>query len=111
MDKQTNRKKQQNEALLDAVSVMVYVYASLYNELRYPEILKYIKWTEENIELAKKSKSRIIYNIASALSLMEKNKESNNWISKIQVDNSDYNQEFFRLLLKNYNELGETKMQ
>lgn len=102
-------KKQQNEALLDAVSVMVYVYASLYNELRYPEILKYIKWTEENIELAKKSKSRIIYNIASALSLLEKNKESNNWISKIQVDNSDYNQEFFRLLLKNYNELGETK--
>lgn len=102
-------KKQQNEALLDAVSVMVYVYASLYNELRYPEILKYIKWTEENIELGKKSKDRIIYNIASALSLMEKNKESNNWISKIQVDNSDYNQEFFRLLLKNYNELGETK--
>lgn len=109
MDKQTNRKKQLNEALLDAVSVMVYVYASLYNELRYPEILKYIKWTEENIELGKKSKDRIIYNIASALSLMGKNKESNNWISKVQVDNSDYNQEFFRLLLKNYNELGETK--
>lgn len=111
MDKQTNRKKQLSDELLNAVSIIVYVYASLYNELRYPKILKYIKWTEENIELGKKSKDRIIYNIASALSLMEKNKESNAWISKIQVDNSEYNQELYRLLLRNYNELGETKMQ
>lgn len=102
-------KTQPDEALLDAVSIMVYVYASLYKEFRYPEILKYIKWTEENIELCERSKDRIVYNIASALSLMEKFKESNTWISKIQVDDSEFNQEMYRLLLKNYNELGETK--
>lgn len=103
------KKTQPDEALLDAVSVMVYVYASLYNEFRYPEILKYIKWAKENIELCEKSKDRIVYNIASALSLMGKYKESNTWISKIQVDNSEFSQELYRLLLKNYNELGETK--
>ena len=102
-------KGQPNELLLDAVSVIVYVYASLYNELHYSKILEYIKWTEENIELIVNSKDKIIYNIASALSLMEKYKESNIWISKICVDKSEYNQELYRLLLKNYYELDETK--
>ena len=96
-----------NKLLLDAVSVFAYVYASLYNELRYPDIQRYIKWVGDYIDKFEGSKDGVIYNIASALSLMGKYKESNAWISTIQVNKSEYNQELYRLLLKNHFELDE----
>lgn len=98
-----------NRLLLDAVSVFAYVYASLYNELRYPDIQRYIKWVGDYIDKFEGCKDGVIYNIASALSLMGKYKESNAWISTIQVNNSEYNQELYRLLLKNHYELDETQ--
>lgn len=106
---QQMEKGQPSKSLLDAASVIVYVYASLNNKLRYPKVLEYIKWVEENIELIGDSKDGVVYNIAYALYIMEKYKESNVWISKIQIEKSEYNQEFYRLLLRNYCELGEMK--
>lgn len=98
-----------NELGLIAASVLAYSFASAYNEALYPEILKYVEWVEKNIGQAEVDKDGIIYNIASALSLMEKNHESNVWISKVQVDKSEYKQEFYRLLLENHCEIGNTK--
>lgn len=98
-----------NELGLRVASAIAYVYASTYNTVRYPDIMKYVEWVEKNIGQIESNKDGIIYNIASALSLMEKYKESNIWISKVRLDKSEYKQEFRRLLLENYCELDNTK--
>lgn len=110
IDKQMMASQQDvNELGLRAASVIAYVYASLYNDMRYPVILKYVEWVKKNIERAKDDKDGIVYNIASALALMDKHKESLDWISKVRVDKSEYKQEFYRLLLENHCELDNTK--
>lgn len=104
-----NSQQDVNELGLRAASVIAYVYASLYNEARYPDVLKYVEWTDKNIEGIGSNKDGIIFNIASALSLMEKHEDSNTWISKVRIDKSEYRQEFYRLLLENNCKLGHTK--
>ena len=98
-----------NQLGLRAASVITYAYALLYNEARYPDILKYVEWVERNIGRIEDDKDGIIYNIASSLALMDKHKESIDWISKVRIDQSEYKQEFLRLLLENHYELGNTK--
>lgn len=110
LDKQMMRSQQDtNELELRAASVVAYVYASLYNEARYPDILKYVRWVEENLQKIEGNQDGVIYNIASALSLMGKHKESNVWISNVRVGKSEYKQEFLKLLLENHYELGNSK--
>lgn len=110
LDKQMMRSRRDaNESELRAASVVAYVYASLYNEARYPDILKYVGWVENNIGRIEGVRDGVIYNVASSLSLMGKYKESNDWISKIRVDKSEYRKEFYRLLLENHFELENNK--
>lgn len=110
LDKQMMRSQQNaNESELRAASVVAYVYASLYNEARYPDILKYVSWVEDNLERIECDRDGVVYNIASALSLMGKCRESNDWISKVRVDKSEYRKEFYRLLLENHFELENNK--
>lgn len=110
IDKQITFPQQNVDDLkLRTASVIAYVYASLYNEARYPTILKYVEWIEKNIRTVKGKKDGIVYNIASALTLIDKHKESTDWISKVRIDKSEYKQEFYRLLLENYCEMDNTK--
>lgn len=110
IDKQITFPQQNVDDLkLRTASVIAYVYASLYNEARYPTILKYVEWVEKNIKLTKTDIDGIVYNVASALALMDEHKESNVWISRVQVDKSKYRQEFYGLLLENHCELDNTK--
>lgn len=87
---------------LRAASVIAYIYASLYNEKRYPDIVKYVEWINKNIDRVKGNKDYVIYNVASALSLINKNEESNAWIARTSVDSSYLCEDFNRLLLENY---------
>lgn len=96
-----------NDLAFRTAATFSYVYASLLNEARYPIILKYIEWIKNNFNNILEDKDGIVYNVASALTLMEDYKESNTWISKISVDDSEFAQEFYRLLLENYYALGK----
>lgn len=78
------------------------IYASLYNELRFPYITRLVNWVENNYSKIKKENDRIVYNIAYALYLMDSYEESLKWIKRINVKKSEYKQEFLNLLLKNY---------
>ena len=110
INKQINLSPQNVDELgLRAASVIAYVYASLYNEKRYPDILRYVKWVDTNLERAQGDKDGIVYNIASALMLMDKHKESLDWISKVKYNSSEYKQEFYNLIFVDYCKLGETK--
>lgn len=110
LDKQMmHSQRDANELGLRTASVVAYVYASLYNEARYPDILKYVAWVEDNLGRIECDRDGVIYNIASSLSLMGKCRESNDWISKVRVDKSEYRKEFYRLLLENHFELENNK--
>ena len=92
-----------------AVSMIVWMYAALQNEQRYPDILKRVEWVGNNIERSKADKDYVIFNIALALSLMHYHKESYEWISKVNVGRSEFRDDFNRLLLVECCALGRAK--
>lgn len=110
VDKQMKLSPQDvNELGLRAASVIAYVYASLHNENRYPDIYRLIDWIDENISKSDSLHEAIIFNISSALTLMGEHRQSCDWISKIRIDKSEYKHELYKLLLENYRVTGDTK--
>lgn len=95
--------------LLYAISFTANVYASLYNKFRYPKIMDYIAFVENNLEKLSCQIDDIVYELASSLSLIGEYERSNKLISIINVNKSEYEYEFNRLLLNNNYNLDNEK--
>lgn len=109
LDKQIeNPQNEMGELVMGTAAIISYVLASNHNEAYNSDIFKYIEHVGENIEKFKFNED-VIYNVAHALSLIGKYQESNAWLSKARVDNSEKYQNFYRLLLWNHCELEEAK--
>lgn len=88
--------------LLYAISFTAHVYASLYNSFRVPKIMEYVAYVENQLQNLSYQTDDVIYELAASLSLVGEYEKSNELISTININKSEYESEFKRLLLENH---------